>query len=101
MFRKTVSLLAPFVLAAATIVVTPAPGQAAHPGLYHGRHHHGAYFGRHHPGVYVGRHYGGFRPYYGGYRGYYRPNYGGYYGPNYGGGYYRYSRPYYGYPYWR
>ena len=70
MFQKAVSLLAPFVLAAATVLVTPEAGQAAHRGGYHGRHH---------QGVYVGRHYGG-----------YRLHYRDYYGPNYGGSYYHY-----------
>ena len=99
-FQKIVSLFAPIVLAAATMLVSPESGQGAERGGGPGHINRGTYFGQY---------YGGYRPYYG-YRAYY--GYGsGYYGPNYGnnrgfyvgpyyGGFYYFS-PYYGYPYGR
>ena len=103
MFQKLVPFLAPLVIAAAAVLMAPEPGQAAHPGGYHGHYHHGASFGRYYDGY---RPYSGYHayhgPYYGGYHGFYRPHYGGYhgyYGP-YDGSYHHYSRPY-GYRYFR
>lgn len=85
MFPKVFSFAGPLVIAAATVLLTVEPAQAAPPGSYH----YGGYYGRYH-----GAHYGG-------YHNYYRPYYGGYlsnlYSPYYGG--YRNYSPYYGYRY--